>query len=274
MQRDPLQTIVKCSLVKEQLRAETGSAVAAQHASMHVERIGHDGACALPPSKRQEAMVAIVLRAATRWMLDFALPPRCAGYGTIVADVHSFSPARLPRIRRTRAALAYVELARSLAIRLNYGRKVAVARTMARDMAPLVGEAGDRPLVPVPLHRTLLWSRGFSQSALVAREFSRKLGIGANPLALIRIRRTPPLNGMSPVQRRKTVAGALRVRDRAAVACKTIILIDDLLTTGSTAEPAPGGSNAQAPQSGAGQLDARGETFAVDALMPMPKYPA
>jgi hypothetical protein len=37
-------------------------------------------------------MVAIVLRAATRWMLDFALPPRCAGSGTIVADVHSFCP--------------------------------------------------------------------------------------------------------------------------------------------------------------------------------------
>jgi predicted amidophosphoribosyltransferase len=41
---------------------------------------------------------------------------------------------------------------------------------------------------------------------------------------------------MSPLQRRKTVAGAFKVRDKGAVAGKTVILIDDVLTTGSTAE--------------------------------------
>jgi ComF family protein len=217
----------------------------------------------------KEPMVRAVLRTATHWALDFALPPRCAGCGTIVADVHSFCPdcwkeveflgeagcltcglpldateqttcavclAQPPRIARTRAAVAYGELARNLAIRLKYGRKVAVARTMARYMAPLVGPGESRLLVPVPLHRTRLWSRGFNQSVLVARELSKRLGIAADPLALRRTRRTPPLKGMSPLQRRKTVAGAFRVRDRKAVAGKTIILVDDVLTTGSTAE--------------------------------------
>jgi ComF family protein len=214
-------------------------------------------------------MVTAAIRAVTRWALDFALPPRCAGCGIIVADVHSFCAdcwkqveflgetgcktcgmplgateqttcgaclARPPRIHRTRAAVAYGELSRSLAIRLKYGRKVAVARTMARYMAPLVSETGDRLLVPVPLHRTRLWNRGFNQSALVARELSRRLGIAANPLVLRRIRRTPPLKGMSPLQRRKTVSGAFRVRDKAAISGKTVILVDDVLTTGSTAE--------------------------------------
>ena len=214
-------------------------------------------------------MVRVMLGTAARFALDFALPPRCAGCGTIVADVHSFCPqcwkqveflghsgcetcglplqateqltcgaclARPPRIARTRAAVAYDELSRSLAIRLKYGRKVAIARTMARYMAPLIGEADDRLLVPVPLHRTRLWQRGFNQSVLVARELSRRLGIALDPLALKRTRRTPPLKGMSPLQRRKTVAGAFRVRDKAAVAGKTIILVDDVLTTGSTAE--------------------------------------
>jgi ComF family protein len=204
-----------------------------------------------------------------RWALDFALPPRCAGCGTIVAEVHSFCAdcwkdveflgesgcstcgmplqateqtscgaclARAPRIARTRAAVAYGDLARSLAIRLKYGRKVAIARTMARYMAPLVGEGDERLLVPVPLHRTRLWSRGFNQSALVARELSRRLDIAADSMALKRTRRTPPLKGMSPLQRRKTVAGAFRVRDKRIVAGKTVILIDDVLTTGSTAE--------------------------------------
>jgi len=60
--------------------------------------------------------------------------------------------------------------------------------------------------------------------------------IPAAPLVMSRIRRTPPLKGMSGSQRRRAVAGAFRVRDPAAVAGKTIILVDDVLTTGSTAE--------------------------------------
>ena len=240
-----------------------------------------------------------------RWALDFALPPRCAGCGTIVADVHSFCAdcwkkveflgdsgcstcgmplqateqttcgaclARAPRIARTRAAVAYGDLARGLAIRLKYGRKVAIARTMARYMAPLVGGESDRLLVPVPLHRIRLWGRGFNQSALVARELSRRLGIAADPLALARIRRTPPLKGMSPLQRRKTVAGAFRVRDKRGRR-------QDHHPRRRCADHRQHGRGlrpgAQTRRRGArrtGQLGARGETFAVDALTLVPKY--
>src|SRR5262249_25435712 len=147
-----------------------------------VEQFGHAGACALAFPKRQEAMVVVLLKTAARWALDFALPPRCTGCGVIVADVHGFCTdcwkdieflgnsgcstcgiplqateqtscgaclARPPRIARTRAAVAYGDLSRSLAIRLKYGRKVAIARTMARYMAPLVGDGSNRLLVPV-----------------------------------------------------------------------------------------------------------------------------
>jgi ComF family protein len=144
--------------------------------------------------------------------------------------------ARPPRIERTRAAVAYDELSRSLAIRLKYGRKVALARTMAHYMAPLVSRSSDAILVPVPLHRSRLWSRGFNQSALVARELGRRLNLRSVPMALRRIRRTPPLKGMSAIQRRKTVAGAFRITDKNAIAGKAVILVDDVLTTGSTAE--------------------------------------
>ena len=141
-----------------------------------------------------------------------------------------------PRIARTRAAVAYGELSRSLAIRLKYGRKVAIARTMARYMAPLIAESADTLLVPVPLHRTRLWRRGFNQSVLVASELSRRLNLRSNHVALKRTKRTPALKGMTPLQRRKTVAGAFTIRDTQAVQGKTVILIDDVLTTGSTAE--------------------------------------
>ena len=214
-------------------------------------------------------MIATALRTAVRWALDFALPPRCAGCGTIVGEVHSFCSdcwrqieflgdsgcaacglplhgteatscgaclARSPRIARTRAAVVYDELSRGLAIRLKYGRKVAIAWTMARYMAPLIARGDNPVLVPVPLHRTRLWQRGFSQSALVAREISRRLDIAADPFLIRRIKRTPPLKGMSPLQRRRAVAGAFKVPDRSAVEGRTVILVDDVLTTGSTAE--------------------------------------
>lgn len=210
------------------------------------------------------------LRTAARWVLDFALPPRCPSCGTIVADVHRFCAdcwkqieflgpggcgtcglplqatdldqcaaclARPPRIARTRAAVAYTDLSRRLAIRLKYGRKVAIARTMAEYMAPLVRSAeADQLLVPVPLHRTRLWRRGFNQSTLVARELSRRLNVATDSFVLRRVKRTPPLKGMSPLQRRKAVAGAFRVSDKSRIAGKTVILVDDVLTTGSTAE--------------------------------------
>ena len=215
-------------------------------------------------------MLAEFFRTFAHQTLDFALPPRCPGCGLIVDEVHSFCPecwkqveflgnggcrtcglpleatemdecgvclAVEPRIARTRAAVAYDDLSRGLAIRLKYGRKVAIARTMARYMAPLVEDAdGERILIPVPLHRMRLWNRGFNQSALVAHELSRRLQIAADPFALRRIRRTPPLKGMSLLQRRRAVAGAFKVSDPKRVKGKIIILVDDVLTTGSTAD--------------------------------------
>ena len=214
-----------------------------------------------------DAMRAI--RPALGFVVDFALPPRCAGCGVIVDQVHSFCAtcwtgiqflgdsgcgscglpleatdagqcaaclARPPRIARIRAAVAYDELARSVAIRLKYGRKVALARTMARFMAPLVDPGDGRAvLVPVPLHRSRIWGRGFNQSAFVARELARITGLDWSPGALARIRRTPPLKGMSGRERRRTVAGAFRVRDQSAVRGRTVVLVDDVLTSGSTA---------------------------------------
>lgn len=202
-------------------------------------------------------------------LLDFALPPRCSGCGAIVDMVHSFCAdcwkaieflgeggcsacglplqgtdagtcavclARPPRIARSRAAVAYGDLSRSLVLKLKYGRKVALARTMARYMEPLVGpEAKDALLAPVPLHPARLWQRGFNQSALVARELSKRTGLGSAPRLLRRVKRTPPLKGMSLLQRRKTVAGAFSIDPSERLHGRTVVLVDDVLTTGSTA---------------------------------------
>lgn len=136
-----------------------------------------------------------------------------------------------------RAAVAYDELPRSIALRLKYGRKVALARTMARYMAPLKGDWGeDALLVPVPLHRWRLWTRGFNQSGLVAGELGRRWGLETDCGILRRVRRTQPLKGLNHTQRRKAVSGAFRVASPDRLKGRTIILIDDVLTSGSTAE--------------------------------------
>jgi len=204
-----------------------------------------------------------------RWLLDLVLPPRCPGCGTIVDQLDSFCApcwsglqfigesgcgvcgipleatdaslcagcmARPPRIARTRAAVVYGEISRSLAIRLKYGRKVALAKAMARYMTPLLGPLPpDALLVPVPLHRSRVAARGFNQSLLVAREMGRKRGLPVDWRALRRTRATGSMKGLSLLQRRKAVAGAFRVADPPAVRGRTIVLIDDVLTTGSTA---------------------------------------
>ena len=204
-----------------------------------------------------------------RWLLDFALPARCPGCGTIVDEVDTFCApcwtgieflgssgcetcgipleatdagtcavclAKPPRISRTRAAVAYGDIARTVALRLKYGRKVALANTMARYMTPLLQplSPGDI-LVPVPLHRRRLWQRGFNQAVVVMRVLSRRTGIPTDARLLERVKRTPPLKGMSAQQRRRTVAGAFKVREGADLRGRTVVLVDDVLTTGATA---------------------------------------
>lgn len=203
-----------------------------------------------------------------RSVLDFALPPRCGGCGLIVDDVDTFCQdcwrsldflqggcthcglplkatdaetcgaclAKPPRLDRIRAAVAYDDISRSIAIRLKYGRKVGLARTMSRYMHKLIGDMpAEAILMPVPLHRSRLWSRGFNQSAIVARDLSRRTGLPISVDTLRRVRPTPPLKGMSRHQRRRAVAGAFRVDSKAQLRGRTIVLVDDVLTTGSTA---------------------------------------
>lgn len=213
--------------------------------------------------------LASTFKAAGDWVVGLALPPRCPGCGTITGELHNFCAdcwrtidwlgdagcrscglpleatdietcaaclAKPPIIERTRAAVAYGETTRTLPLRLKYSRKVALAKTMARYMRPLADTSGDALFVPVPLHRGRLWSRGFNQAALIAGELARLCGLRHDPFALRRRKRTSALKGMSPQQRRREVAGAFEIADKEAVDGRKVILVDDVLTTGSTAE--------------------------------------
>jgi len=115
-----------------------------------------------------------------------------------------------------------------------YGR----IKTLSRPLGDLLARAvpRDEPfdaLVPVPLHWRRRWQRGFNQSDLLARGLSRRIGL---PLlkALRRFRATGVQAGLSNTGRRRNVAAAFRCPDPRQVNGKRILLIDDVMTTGST----------------------------------------
>jgi ComF family protein len=77
--------------------------------------------------------------------------------------------------------------------------------------------------------------RGFNQSELLAEELGRRAGLAAAASALVRRTDTPPQTGLSAAARRANVRGAFAVRRRGLVAGRTVVLVDDVLTTGATA---------------------------------------
>jgi predicted amidophosphoribosyltransferase len=192
--------------------------------------------------------IGSAIKSIAHWVLDFALPPRCAGCGVIVDEVHSFCAdcwkqievlgsagcvtcgtpleataaercalclAKPPRIGRTRAAVVYDDLSRSLALRLKYGRKVAVTKTMARYMAPLVGDHPDGAvLVPVPLHRGRLWQRGFNQSGIIARELGRRTGLETNTIGAAAYQADAAAQGDEPAAAAAGGGGGIQGRRR------------------------------------------------------------
>jgi ComF family protein len=206
--------------------------------------------------------------------VDLLLPPRCAGCGTIVEAQGSFCApcwAGLPFITapmcascglpfataadaaalcgaclakppryEARAALAYDGPAREVVLRLKHADRPHLATDMAGHLRRAAGDwlTPDALIVPVPLHRWRLWRRGYNQAAELAKALSALSGTPLLVDALVRARATRSSQGLNPAQRRRNLAGAIRLADKARgrVAGRCIILVDDVLTTGATAD--------------------------------------
>ena len=147
--------------------------------------------------------------------------------------------ANPPVFSRARAVAHFDEgPARRLVHRLKYGDRLELAGTMGGWMA----RAGDEilaeadGLVPVPLHWSRLARRRFNQSALLARAISKRCGVPVAVDALARVKATPPQVGLTRTQRALNVQGAFHVaaESRPAVEGRAIVLVDDVLTSGST----------------------------------------
>ncbi|MDQ1334347.1 MAG: hypothetical protein QG552_1297 [Thermodesulfobacteriota bacterium] len=122
--------------------------------------------------------------------------------------------------------------------RFKYGSKSFLADALGPLLARFAEErldgAGPVLIMPVPLHPKRLQERGFNQSLLLAKHVSRALHIDLDFLSLRRARYTPPQTSLAKRERQQNVRGAFELKNQGAVKGKTILLVDDVVTTGNT----------------------------------------
>jgi ComF family protein len=178
--------------------------------------------------------------------LRLITPPLCNRLGFPLPGYEGEGPhismqalANPPVFSRARAAAHYGGIMRRLIVRFKFEDKheplplfIKLMREAGRELL-----AGGGLLVPVPLHRLRLLQRRFNQSALLAKGLSRASGVPVSVMALQRTRRTAAQVGLTQEARRANVARAFSVKPGALkwLQGQNVILIDDVITTGATA---------------------------------------
>lgn len=146
---------------------------------------------------------------------------------------------RPPAFQKARALMRYDEIAREPILALKRADRLFLvpgfARWLARAGQELISQSD--LIVPVPLHRWRLWKRRFNQSALLALALGMWAGKPVDCLSLVRTRATPSQGAMPSARaRRRNMQGAFAVGRAASprIAGKSILLVDDVFTTGAT----------------------------------------
>ncbi len=196
------------------------------------------------------------------WMkLSFIELPVCDRLGSPFpydegeGAVSAAAIAEPPLWDRARGAVVFDDVSRRLIHALKYHDRHEAGLVMARLMTRAGAEilAGAEAIVPVPLYRWRLWRRRYNQSAILARQIAELSGHRFRPELLDRVRPTRQQAGLDSEARRRHVSRAFKVaeRMRSEVAARSIVIVDDVLTTGATA-----GACAQALKAaGAGRVD-------------------
>jgi ComF family protein len=180
--------------------------------------------------------------------IRFIERPFCERLGTPFAvDLGQplLSPAAIadpPVFNRARAVAEYDGTASLLVHRLKYNDRLELARALGTMMTRAGAELlGDTDVIgPVPLHRWRLWRRRFNQAMALAKAVSAESDVSCDPFLLARVKRTRRQVGLTKAQRQENLQGAFRVpvEAKARLKGKRVLLVDDVLTTGSTANAA------------------------------------
>ncbi len=193
--------------------------------------------------------------------IDFIRPPLCDRLGlplpfdtggTMISAAAAADP---PPFARARAVAAHTGSMRTLVHALKFHDRQDARRLLGKWLVEAGREllVDSEVVVPVPLARGRLLARRFNQSAILSREVARLAKLSFEPLLLERTRATASQVGLSRGERQRNVRGAFAVPTRLAARAKgrNILLIDDVITTGSTV-----GACARALiRAGAGRVD-------------------
>ncbi len=211
---------------------------------------------------------------AGRVLLDFIYPPLCAACRAPVSEPHALCSscwteitfldgpvcavcglpfeldpgvettcgachANPPPFEKARSVMHYDDASKKPILAFKRADRLDLAvpfvRWLERVGKPLIDQSD--VIIPVPLHWRRLWQRRYNQSALLAKLISRHVEKRLDLVALKRVRPTPSQGEMiSARARRRNVRGAFKVDSnrRAGMAGKTVLLVDDVLTTGAT----------------------------------------
>ena len=207
-------------------------------------------------------------------LINFILPPRCINCGKIVSEdsslcVECFNKIRfiskpyckicgipfestedltqnvcgscLSKKRRyfelERSSFIYDDNSKNILLSLKFLDKTSYAPTVAKFMVQAgtdIFKENPDLIIPVPLHYMRLIKRKYNQSALLANEISKLTGIKTDLFSLKRHKNTTPQVKFTGKERIKNVHGAFVVKKSENIKGKSIVLIDDVMTTGST----------------------------------------
>lgn len=121
--------------------------------------------------------------------------------------------------------------------RFKYGNRPEYARFYGRDLyekkRDFLEQVRPDALVPVPIHWSRMRRRGYNQAQLIARELSKYSGIPVKEKLIRRCVKTAPLKDLGPLERQNNLKKAFKICQND-VKLKTIVIIDDIYTTGST----------------------------------------
>jgi ComF family protein len=138
-----------------------------------------------------------------------------------------------PHFHALRAWTVFEDPVRKALHKLKYYRNFSLGDALAAQMFAFTKELNWQPdiLIPIPLGRQRMKERGYNQSAMIAEPLAMALNIEFAPKALMRRKETRSQVGLSKQERQKNVLGAFQA---AGVSGKTVLVLDDVSTTGST----------------------------------------
>ncbi len=146
---------------------------------------------------------------------------------------------RRPPFVRHRSAARYEGMVKDIILAYKYRGFEILARSLGDFIIRTVGGEEDlwsglEAIIPVPLHPAKERKRGFNQARLLARRLAQRTDIPLLNGRLVKVRPTPAQTSLEAHERETNLRGVFRVRKPAGVAGKTVLLVDDVCTTGTT----------------------------------------